>query len=364
MGKRVVTERNFLEAIPPWLTHPNRPCNLVTGALGFVGRHLIHSLAMAGLPVVGLDLVDDPKDVPLKLGPFRLQKSDPQYPDFFHYEGPAGTFYYLPCSLEEGERLGLVMERLHPVMVYHLAAQSSAAQSFTDPAGTLATNIQGTLNLLEAVKALPEATWPVILSVGSCEEYGPQPEAHYPLHEGAPLNPLSPYAVSKVAQTLLCQQYVRAHDLPVITVRAFSHTGQGQDARFVFPAFAQQIAAAEAGQGPTEISTGDLSPVRDFLHVKDVVWAYRLLMKEGQPGQVYNVCSGQGISIRKGLEMLVAQAQCPITIKVDPRRLRPADTPVMVGDNSKLTQETGWEPEWDLAQTFQDLLDEARREFK
>jgi GDP-4-dehydro-6-deoxy-D-mannose reductase len=168
--------------------------------------------------------------------------------------------------------------------------------------------------------------------------------------------------VSKVAQTLLCQQYVRAWNLPVIPVRAFSHTGPGQDPRFAFPAFARQIAAAERGLGPREISTGDLSPVRDYLHVKDVVSAYRLLMKDGVPGEIYNVCSGQALTIRNGLDIMIAEASCPLTISTDPARLRPADIPVMVGDGSKLKQATGWAPEWDLTQTLRDLLEEARRE--
>jgi GDP-4-dehydro-6-deoxy-D-mannose reductase len=247
-------------------------------------------------------------------------------------------------------------------MIYHLAAQSSAAASFQDPVGTMDANLRGTLNLLEAVRALPEAAWPAILSVGSCEEYGPHPEQDQPLTETAALNPISPYAVSKVAQTLLCAQYVRAWQVPVVMVRSFSHTGPGQDARFAFPAFARQIAAAEAGRGPAEIAVGDLSAVRDFLHVRDVIDAYRLLMKEGRPGEIYNVCSGRALTIREGLEIMIAEAACPITVRTDPDRLRPADTPVMVGDNTTLKTETGWLPEWDMALTLRELLAEARRE--
>lgn len=349
--------------IPEFLTDPTQPCNLVTGGLGFVGRHLVRSLALAGLPIVVVDRLGGPTGPPQVVGEFTLQDSDPDYPEFHSYLGPSGGFFYLPCPLEEPEPIARIVANLHPVMVYHLAAQSSAAQSFKDPAGTMAANVQGTVNLLEAVRALPESSWPVVLSVGSCEEYGPLPEEFYPLTEDAPTNPLSPYAVSKVCQTLLCRQYVRAWNLPVITVRSFSHTGPGQDTRFAFPAFASQIAAAEAGQGPRQIATGDLSSVRDFLHVKDVVAAYRLLMKEGRPGEIYNVCSGQALTIRKGLEIMIAAASCPIEITTDPARLRPADTPVMVGDNSKLKNETGWDPEWDVNQTLRDLLDEARREY-
>jgi GDP-4-dehydro-6-deoxy-D-mannose reductase len=335
---------------------------MVTGALGFVGRHLVRSLVLAGLPVVGIDRVRPGDTPPERVGEFLRQPGDPEYPGFFHYEGPAGSFHYLTCPLDQAGPLAAAMASLQPVMVYHLAAQSSAALSFQDPGGTLDTNIRGTLNLLEAVRALPEAAWPVLLSVGSCEEYGPQPAETYPLKEDAPLNPLSPYAVSKVTQTLLGRQYATAWDMPVILVRSFSHTGPGQDPRFAFPAFARQIAAAEAGKGPAEIATGDLSGVRDFLHVKDVIDAYRLLMKEGRPGEIYNVCSGRPLTIREGLDIMIAEAICPISVRTDPARLRPADTPIMVGDNSKLISETGWAPEWDITQTLRDLLIEARRE--
>nr|MEE4269795.1 GDP-mannose 4,6-dehydratase [Candidatus Krumholzibacteria bacterium] len=341
---------------------PNRPCNLVTGALGFVGRHLTRSLVMAGLPVVGVDRVADFEQLPPRLGDFVRQPADPAFPGFFRYEGPAGTLFYVSCSLTDPEAVSRLVQDLHPVMIYHLAAQSSAAASFDDPVGTLSNNLLGTQNLLEAVRALPEATWPVVLSVGSCEEYGPHPREAYPLTEETALNPLSPYAVSKAAQTLLCQQYVRSWGLPIITVRAFSHTGPGQDPRFAFPAFARQIAVAEAGLSSREIATGDLSAVRDFLHVKDVVCAYRLLMKDGEPGRIYNVCSGEPLTIRKGLDIMIAEARCPLTVVTDPARLRPADTPIMVGDNSKLRNETGWAPEWSMTQTLRDLLDEARKE--
>ena len=352
-----------LDRIPSSLSDPLRPCNLVTGALGFVGGHLVHSLVLAGLPVVGVDRFESSDSLPDRIGEFVLQPADPGFPLFRRYEGPAGRFHYLACPLEDAALIASIIASLRPAMIYHLAAQSSAARSFEDPAGTMRTNVQGTLNLLEAVRALPDAFRPAVLSVGSCEEYGPQPDDRFPLREDTPVNPISPYAVSKVAQTLLCLQYVRAWDLPVITVRSFSHTGPGQDTRFAFPAFAHQIAAAEAGQGPREIATGDLSSVRDFLHVRDVVWAYRLLLKDGRPGEIYNVCSGRPLTIREGLEIMVAEASCPITVRPDPDRMRPVDTPVMIGDNSKLVQETGWLPEWDISKTLRDLLDEARKEF-
>ncbi len=341
---------------------PLNTCNLITGALGFVGCHLVRSLLLAGLQVVGVGKHDKGNPLPRKVGQFQLKDGNPDWPGSVKYEGPAGSFLYLPMALEEATPIRDLVLALRPVMIYHLAAQSSAAFSFEHPGETFQSNVLGTVNLLEAVRALPQSCHPVVLSVGSCEEYGPQNEADYPLVESASLNPLSPYAVSKVSQTLLCRQYVRAWNLPIIPVRAFSHTGPGQDARFVFPSFARQIAAAEAGKGPSEILTGDLSVVRDFLHVMDVISAYRALMKEGTPGEIYNVSSGQSLTIQDGLEIMVSMANCHISVRQDPALMRPADTPVMLGDNSKLCSETGWQPEWDLAYTLGSLLEEARKE--
>jgi len=341
-----------------------RSCNLVTGALGFVGRHLVRSLLLAGHPVVGLDHHTTADSIPAELGPFRRNGSAEGWPGAWEYTSDFGRFFYYPCPLEDGPAVMRLMDTVRPVMVYHLAAQSSAAASFRDPAGTFTANVHGTINLLEAVRALPDAEHPVVLSVGSCEEYGPQPGGRHPLAEDATLNPLSPYGVSKVAQTLLGRQYVLSHDLPVVMTRSFSHTGPGHDTRFAFPSFARQIAAAEAGAGPAEILTGDLSPTRDFLDVRDVTTAYRLLLKEGTPGDIYNVSSGKPLTISQGLEILVDAAACPITVRRDPGRSRPSDTPYMVGDNTKLRRDTGWEPEWDIRDTLRGLLDAARKEYQ
>ena len=342
----------------------HQPCSLVTGALGFVGRHMVRGLLLAGHPVVGVDLHAANGNLPVTVGPFTLTGPAADWPDAMVYTADFGRFFYVSCPLEDPEPIARLLDRLRPIMVCHLAAQSSAAASFRNPGGTFATNVLGTLNLLEAVRALPDGERPALLSVGSCEEYGPQPESAYPLREDAALNPLSPYGVSKVAQTLLCRQYVRSYDLPAVMTRSFSHTGPGHDIRFAFPHFAHQIAAAEAGIGPAEIVTGDLSPVRDFLDVRDVVAAYSLLLKEGRPGEIYHVSSGKSLTIGQGLEILVDGAKCPIAVRRDEDLCRPSDIPFMVGDNTKLRRDTGWKPEREINDTLMDLLNEARKEFQ
>jgi GDP-4-dehydro-6-deoxy-D-mannose reductase len=343
------------------------PCNLVTGALGFVGLYLVEALLRAGIPVVGLSRLDPGQPPPAQAGNFTLVEDPGPPPGAAHlhgsvrYHGEAGDWYYLHCPLEEPDPVRNLLDTLRPTAVYHLAAQSSAAVSFTDPGDTFASNLIGTLHLLEAVRALPQTLWPVVLAVGSAEEYGDQSDRRQPLTEDLPLEPISPYGVSKAAQTMLCRQYARSYALPVVIARPFNHTGPGQDQRFAFPSFAAQIAAAEAGTGPAEISVGNLSAVRDFLDVRDVIAAYRLLVATGTPGEVYNICSGQPLTIADGLDLLRAAAELPITLRDDPQRQRPSDIPYLVGDNRKFIAQTGWSPEYDRAGIFSALLQYARR---
>jgi GDP-4-dehydro-6-deoxy-D-mannose reductase len=253
---------------------------------------------------------------------------------------------------------------LRPAVIYHLAAQSSAGLSFADPLDTFASNVIGTVNLLEAVRGQSEADWPTILVTGSAEEYGAQGDRQVPLTERSPLNPVSPYAVSKVAQTLLCQQYHRSYELPIVVTRAFSHTGPHQDSRFVFPSFIEQIIAIERSEREPVLAVGNLTPWRDFLDVRDVIRAYRDLAANGVPGQIYNVGSGRALTIQEGLEILVAEARRPLEIRTDPERYRPADVPYLVGDVTKLRQQTGWRPERDIRDTLREMLALARKERK
>lgn len=341
-------------------SHDHAERDLVTGALGFAGLHLVSDLLRAGHDVTGFGKQPDGSAPPATAGGFSRAPGEggPEVT----YAGPEGSFRYRAGAVDDADAVREALLTSRPRVIYHLAAQSSAAASFAAPAETLSANLLGTLNVLEAARALPAGERPVIIAVGSAEEYGPQAGATL-LDEEAPLAPVSPYAVSKAAQTLLCRQYQRAYGVPVVVARPFSHTGPGQHARFAFPSFARQIAAAEAGQGPAEILTGDLSPVRDFLDVRDVVRAYRLLAERGRPGEVYNICSGTALTMAEGLRILVSAAAVAITVRRDPSRDRPADTPRLVGDNRKLRDGTGWAPERDAASALLDLLAEARKEF-
>jgi len=334
---------------------------LVTGALGFVGCWLIEDLLQTGTEVVGISRLPGGQDPPPTFGPFTLEGSDSNLPDAMRYRSRHGTWLHVCGGLEDISLVERLIGNTEPAIIYHLAAQSSAAVSFRDPFDTFTSNLTGTLNLLETIKKQPPARMPVMLAVGSCEEYGAT-RNYVPLNEKAPLQPVSPYGVSKAAQSLLCQQYHHSFDLPIILVRAFSHTGPGQDTRFVFPSFAAQIVACERSASDRTLAVGNLTPVRDYLDVRDVVAAYRALITSGDPGQVYNVCSGRSLTIQEGLDILLDAARIELDTVPDPERQRPSDIPYMVGDNTKLRARTGWHPQRDLRQTLTDVLNWTREE--
>jgi GDP-4-dehydro-6-deoxy-D-mannose reductase len=335
---------------------------LVTGALGFVGRWLIGDLLAAGADVVGAGRLEPGTDPPAAAWPYVLEGAAVGPAGAVRYRGEAGRWTFVPCALEDGAAVHELVASLAPAGIYHLAAQSSAGVSFRQPEDTFLSNVIGTLNLLEAVRALPAAERPRLFVSGSCEEYGAQGRRRIPLGERIPAAPVSPYGTTKAAQTLLCRQYHRSFGIPVVVARAFSHTGPGHDPRFAFPSFARQIAAIERGEREPVILVGDLSPVRDFLDVRDVIRAYRLLLEKGVPGEVYNVCSGRALTIGQGLEILLEGAARTVEVRPDPARRRPADIPFMVGDGTKLRRLCGWSPRHDLRETLGDLLAWTRKE--
>jgi GDP-4-dehydro-6-deoxy-D-mannose reductase len=178
--------------------------------------------------------------------------------------------------------------------------------------------------------------------------------------EEAPLRPVSPYALSKAAAEAMGGI---AHDrfgLDVVHTRSFGHLGPGQSSRFFLPAFASQIAEIECGRGEPVLRVGNLDVTRDLCDVRDVVVAYADLIERGRPGSVYNVCRGEGISLRAVAQDLVARARVPIRIEVDPQRMRPADVPYLVGDPTRIHAEIGWRSAMPLANTLDDVLAEWR----
>jgi GDP-4-dehydro-6-deoxy-D-mannose reductase len=294
---------------------------LITGGTGFVGPHLAAHCREHGDDVVTVDR-----------------------------SGPA------PLDVTDRDAVRDAFIRVRPEVVYHLAALSHVGESWSDPAAVFRVNIDGTAHVLDAARAADVRR---VVVVGSAEEYGRVAERDLPLQEDAPLRPTTPYGVSKIAASFLGLQAHLAHDLDVVRVRPFSHTGPGQSDRFVVPALAARIAEAERGQRD-EILVGSLDPVRDVSDVRDVVRAYRLLAARGEAGEVYNVCSGRGVSIREIAELLLAAARRSLRLTVSADLVRPVEVPRLVGDPSRVHAATGWVPEISLAETLAAVLDDAR----
>jgi GDP-4-dehydro-6-deoxy-D-mannose reductase len=264
----------------------------------------------------------------------------------------------LELDLRDREAVRDMLEQVTPDVIFHLAAQAFVPVSWQDPWDTLENNIRAETNILDGLVKL--GARPRVMVVGSNEEYGLVRPDELPLREDSPLRPNSPYAVSKVAQDFLGLSYFLSHGLPVVRVRPFNHIGPRQAEGFVAPAFAKQIALIEAGQQEPVIRVGNLDVQRDFSDVRDVVRAYHLAVTQGQPGQVYNIGSGQPRAVKALLEMLLSLSAQPIRVEIDPARMRPSDTPVAYCDASKLRAATGWEPRVPFEQTLRDVLDDWR----
>jgi GDP-4-dehydro-6-deoxy-D-mannose reductase len=299
---------------------------VVTGARGFVGRHLTRHLAALGIEVVPLD-VDDAH----------------------------------PVDITDRDTVGRRIAAAAPDVVYHLAARSHVGQSWSDGDALTAVNVEGTRAVVDACVAADVRR---VLVVGSAEQYGAVAPHALPVDERVECRPVSPYGRSKLAAEAVALTAHREHGLAVICTRSFNHTGPGQSPSFLVPGLATRIAAAERADphaaGGDEITLGNGDPVRDFSDVRDVVRAYALLAERGAAGEVYNVCSGRGVRVGDLAARLVARARRPLRIVTASDLVRAVDVPVLVGDPTKLVAATGWQPMHDLDDTLDAVLAEAR----
>jgi len=258
------------------------------------------------------------------------------------------------ADLKDIVSLRKCLAEIKPDRIFHLAAQSFVPTSWKMPAETFAINAIGQINLFEALLSLKMN--PRIQVAGSSEEYGQVFPDEVPMKETNPLRPLSPYAVSKVAQDLLAWQYFQSYGMKTVRTRGFNHTGPRRGDVFVTSNFAKQIAEIEKGKREPVISVGNLEAKRDFTDVRDIVRAYWLSLEKGEPGDVYNIGTGKAYSMQEVLDMLLALSKTKVKVKVDPARLRPSDVPILLSDSSKFVSLTGWKPEIPLKKTFKDLL--------
>ena len=310
---------------------------LVIGAAGFVGPYLIrHLTADMGATVFATKLPQETLDVP--------------------------NAAVLDLDILQPDAIAATLAQVQPDWVVHLAAQSSVALSWKKPNLTVAINVQGTVNVLEALRG--QAQPPKLLMIGSGEEYGIHPESAYPIAEAAALHPCNLYAATKACAEQIALIYAKAYGMHIVSVRAFNHIGPGQTPQFVVSDFCKQAVEIECGLHEPVIRTGNLSSKRDFTDVRDVVRAYGALMECGTSGMVYNVGSGHAIAIEQVLQMIQAQCRVPFTVEPDPARIRPVDAPMICADIPALQRDTGWMPEISLAQTLTDTLDAWRAQYQ
>jgi GDP-4-dehydro-6-deoxy-D-mannose reductase len=289
---------------------------LVTGASGFVGGFLAPRLRADGWDVVGCDQEVDVTDA---------------------------------------SAVARHVAQVAPDAIIHLAAQSSVALSWQNPALTYRVNFLGSRSILEAAAEKTPAAR--VMLVGSADQYGSSEPGAPPLDESAPLRPRSPYARTKAAADRLGERYAE-DGLDVIRIRAFNHSGPGQSDTFVMSSWARQAAEIACGKRAPMFRVGNLDSVRDFLDVEDVVDAYARLLDRQVPAGAYNVASGRGVRLRDMLEQLLALAGIQPKVEIDPERMRPLD--VSVGNSDRLRAATGWEPRIPLERSLERLLESWR----
>lgn len=307
---------------------------LITGITGFVGSYLAEHLLECGFEVFGTT---------------RPRSRSENIEHLFD------KLALIEAELTDPVAVDSIFDKVAPDYIFHLAAQSFVPTSWKSPTDTISNNVISQINLLEAIRRRNLS--PRIQIAGSSEEYGLVYPNELPITENNPLRPLSPYAVSKVAQDLMAFQYYRSYGLDVVRTRAFNHEGPRRGEVFVTSNFARQLALIEAGKQSPTIKVGNLKAQRDFSDVRDIVVAYKLALDNGETGEVYNLCSEKAIAIEEMLDMLINLSGQKVSIEEDPARMRPSDVMVLQGSAKKFKQITDWRPRYSLEETLADLLD-------
>lgn len=309
---------------------------LITGAGGFVAKHLIARLQQDNHHMMGIDV---------------------------RTEGISKKIQGVGLDLTQANQTEMLIKDFKPQRIYHLAAQSSVSHSWDQPIDTFRANVFGAINLLQAVKnQAPECR---VLAVCTAEEYRPSHQDRA-IGEDFPIFPQNPYAISKAAMDFFSLTYSKAYDMEVFVTRSFNHMGPGQSERFVASDFARQVARIEAGLAPPVIRVGNLGAYRDFLDVRDVVAAYQAILERGRQGLPYNVCSGKKTKIEQILNILIglSSRSGQIKVEVDKNKFRPIDIASIYGDNSRLREDTGWKPGYSIQTSLAHVLEWWRQSVK
>jgi GDP-4-dehydro-6-deoxy-D-mannose reductase len=306
--------------------------SLITGCAGFAGSHLADYLLAKGEEVVALLGINEDRA------------------NIRHIEKQL----QIACGdVRDYDRMLEVLQSSRPQRIYHLAAFSSPAESFENPQLIYQVNFMGTLNLLAAwLRVGMDCRF---LLVSSAEVYGIVPREKLPMREEMELRPLNPYAGSKAAAEILAAQFYRSYGLPIVRVRPFNHTGPRQSSKFVCSKFARQVAEINLGVRPPTIVAGNIHVRRDFSDVQDIVRGYCDLLEKGEPGEVYQLSSGRGISIEAILQTLISFASKPVQVSIDKSLVREGEGAEVWGDHSKAKLAVGWEPQHALTDTLRQL---------
>ncbi len=316
---------------------------LVTGATGMVGSTMCDFLLDKNVEIVGLKRWRSPMDNVTQL---------------------IGKVKFYDGDLKDLSSMIDLIKTESPDIIFHFGAQSLVPISFTMPNETIQDNVIGTLNLLEAIrlskKELSEGEWisynPTIVIASSSEVYGQVSKENIPIKETCPLRPMSPYAVSKVAEDVLGFQYFKSYDMKIIRTRLFTHTGARRYETFHESSFAKQIVMIEKGALPV-IKVGNLDSVRTYLDVRDAVRAY-WMVKDCPAGEVYNIGGDYTCTVRETLNLLTSLSTYKdyIDIQVEQNLLRPSDVTMQIPDCSHFKEATHWQPEIKFRDTMQSLL--------
>lgn len=318
---------------------------LITGFSGFVGRHFLQFLfeKKEHADVFGIDIRKPVFDTSIY--------------------GMRLNIQFREVNLLDGKALKMVLEEFQPDYILHLASFSSVAFSWQHPEESFVNNTNIFLNLTSALKELELPCR--VLSIGSSEEYGNVLPEHLPLREDMQLQPVSPYAVARVSQEMLSRVFVDSYHLDIILTRSFNHIGPWQDERFVVPSFIRRILDIKnSGSEIGTIETGDTTIIRDFVDVRDVVNAYYMLLMDGTPGEIYNICSGNQIALSDIIEQIADIVNVKISTKVNPEFVRPNDNRIVVGSHDKITKELGWKPKVPWERTLRDMVEEMEKQVR
>jgi GDP-4-dehydro-6-deoxy-D-mannose reductase len=299
---------------------------LITGGTGFVGNHLITHLSDGNSRIAVLSSGGSSVRVP-------------------------GVDYH-EADICDASVVQSIVREVSPEKIFHLAGISDVASSWKDPRLTFEVNVLGTLNLFEAAMSLPRP--PHILNVSTAQVYAPAADV---LSEVSPIAPDNPYAASKAMAELLMVPYRKCATGGIVTARAFNHTGPGQSEKFVLPSIAKQFAEIQAGERPPKLIVGNVGVERDFTDVRDVVWAYSLLLEKGRMGKIYNVCSGSAVRLADIIKMCESVSGTKVELEKDPARIRANEAATVCGSAKKIEADTGWRPRIPLKQTISDLLE-------